>query len=77
VSRLMGNTDRAIAALQTTLTLVKPDTSDYAKAQNELNDLQKQKAPLPAAGKAKGEETLTKPPTSTAPIVVPPLTISP
>lgn len=75
VSRLMGNTDRAIAALQTTLTLVKPDTSDYAKAQNELNDLQKQKAALPAIAPAKGQETLTKPPTSTAPIVVPPLNL--
>lgn len=75
VYKLQGSTDKAIAALQTTLTLIKPDTSDYAKAQNELNDLQRQKNTQPATTNTKGEETLTKPPTSNAPIVVPPLNL--
>lgn len=69
--RQNGATDKAILAYQTTLTLLKPDTSDYIKAKNELDQLQKAAAPAPVTGKP---ESLTKPP-STQPIVVPPLAL--
>ena len=63
--------DRAIAALQATLSLLTPDTTDYVKAQNELNDLTRTQAPKPEAGTP---ESLTQPP-STQPIIVPPLAL--
>ncbi len=69
--RQSGATDRAIAALEKTLTLVAPDSSDYAKATNELEELKKSR---PAKEEVKETETLTQPP-SGEPIVVPPLTL--
>ena len=69
--RQSGATDKAITALEKTLTLVDPDTSDWAKANNELNDLKN--TPV-AKEEVKEPETLTNPP-SGEPIVVPPLTL--
>ena len=69
--RVLDSFDLGIAALEKALTLVSPDTSDYAKATNELNDLKN--APAPKE-EPKQPETLTQPPTG-EPIVVPPLTL--
>ena len=69
--RMMGANDRAVAALKTTLSLLTPDTTDYVKAKNELDQLEKAAAPKPVSGTP---ENLTQPP-STQPIIVPPLAL--
>jgi len=63
--------ERAIAEMNTVLTLVQKDSADYKLAQTTLEELEKNK---PAAKAAEGQasETLT-PPAIAEPVVVPPL----
>ncbi len=70
VYKLKGDTPQAIAALEKTLSLLKPENNDYFKAKNELEALKMASSPPPQP--LQTQTDLTKPPTL-QPLVVPPL----
>ncbi|PIU03324.1 hypothetical protein COT44_03815 [Candidatus Shapirobacteria bacterium CG08_land_8_20_14_0_20_39_18] len=66
--------NKAVAEMQTTLTLVPTDSQDYQKAQNELEALQKKLAETAKKEGVKPSETL-KPPQPAPTGIKPPLTL--
>ena len=70
--REKGEIEKAIAAINTVLTLVQPDTPDYELAKNELENLEKKK-PSSAKAAEGAAGSLIPPQKAAEPVIEPPL----